>query len=157
MAKAKAQYWLVKSEPEVFSIEDLKRKKRTSWEGVRNYQARNNLKAMREGDQVLVYHSSVDPPGVVGLARVVKEAYPDHFAFDRKSEYFDPKSDPEAPRWFMVDLEFAERFPALLTLARLKADKKLAGMVLLQTGSRLSVKPVKAAHFERVCRLARDL
>ncbi len=155
MAKQKSQYWLVKSEPEVFSIEDLKKKKRTSWEGVRNYQARNNLKAMREGDLVLFYHSSVDPPGISGLARVVKEAYPDHFAFDRKSKYFDAKSDPAAPRWFMVDVEFVERFPALLTLERLKADSKLAGMVVLQKGSRLSVQPVEKTHFDRACRLAR--
>lgn len=155
MAKQKTQYWLVKSEPETFSIDDLKKKKIASWEGVRNYQARNNLKLMKVGELVLFYHSSTEPPGVVGLARVVKEAYPDHFAFDRKSAYYDAKTKPEAPRWFMVDLEFAERFPGTLSLERLKSDPKLKTMVVTQRGSRLSVQPVDKAHFDRVCRLAR--
>lgn len=155
MPKQKAQYWLLKSEPEVFSIEDLKKRGTASWEGVRNYQARNNLKLMKKGELVLFYHSSTEPPGVVGLARVVKEAYPDHFAFDRKSAYFDAKSDPKNPRWFMVDVEFVERFPSILSLDRLKSDTKLSDMVVTQKGSRLSVQPVDKRHFERVCRLAR--
>jgi predicted RNA-binding protein with PUA-like domain len=157
MAKQKAQFWLVKSEPEVFSIDDLKKRKVASWEGVRNYQARNNLKLMKLGELVLFYHSSTEPPGIAGLARVGKEASPDHFAFDRKSALYDPKSDPEKPRWFMVELEFVERFPAILSLERLKSDAKLAGMVVTQPGSRLSVQPVEKAHFERACRLARGL
>lgn len=154
MAK-KTQYWLLKSEPEVFSIHDLEKKQVASWEGVRNYQARNYLREMEAGDRILFYHSNAEPPGVAGLARVCRSAYPDHYAFDRKSPYFDEKSDPEAPRWFMVDVEFEERFPAVLGLERLKADPKLAGMVVTQKGSRLSVQPVEKAHFERVCRLAR--
>lgn len=154
MAK-QTRYWLMKSEPEVYSIQDLERKKVASWEGVRNYQARNFLKEMRRGDRVLFYHSNAQPSGVAGLAVVAREAYPDPFAFDRRSPYYDEKSDPEAPRWFMVDVEFEERFPAVLSLERLKSDPSLAGMLVTQKGSRLSVQPVEKAHFERVCRLAR--
>lgn len=155
MAKG-TRYWLMKSEPEVFSIEALEAQKTASWEGVRNYQARNYLKEMKRGDLILFYHSNAEPPGVAGLARVAKEAYPDRFAFDRSSPYHDAKSDPAAPRWFMVDVEFVERFPSVLSLESLKADRALAGMVVTQKGSRLSVQPVEKPHFQRVCRLARS-
>ena len=106
------RYWLMKSEEDVYSIEDLERDGTTCWEGVRNYEARNLMRdGMKEGDLALFYHSNATPPGVAGIARITREAYPDHFAFDPKSNYFDAKSDPDAPRWLMVDVGFVERFP----------------------------------------------
>ncbi len=150
------QYWLMKSEPDVYSIEDLERDGSTSWEGVRNYKARNNMQAMRVGDEVLYYHSNAKPPGVVGIARVCREAYPDHHAFDRKHTYYDAKSDPEDPRWFMVDIEFVARVTdveAPLSLPDIRADAALADMELIRYG-RLSVQSVKKAEFDRVKKLA---
>lgn len=146
--------WLVKSEPDVYSIDRLEKDGWTSWEGVRNYQARNHLKAMREGELVLFHHSSADPPGIAGLARVRRAAYPDPSARDRRSEYFDPKATDEDPRWYVVDLAFVERFPRLLPLEELKADPALEGMELLRRGSRLSVQPVSADHLARIRKLA---
>ncbi len=143
------RYWLMKSEPDVFSIEDLERDGSTSWEGVRNYKARNNMQAMTKGDEVLYYHSNAKPPGVVGIARVCKEAYPDHFAFDKKHKYFDAKSDPDKPRWFMVDIEFVKAFPNLVSLEDIKADKALSDMELVRY-MRLSVQEVKKGEFDRV-------
>ena len=147
------QYWLMKSEPDVYSIEDLERDGSTCWEGVRNYRARNNMCAMKVGDGVLYYHSNAKPPGVVGIARVCKEAYPDHFAFDKKSNYFDAKSDPENPRWFMVDLEFVSKVDEPLGLPEIKADPELADMELVRYG-RLSVQSVKPEEFRYVKKLA---
>lgn len=147
--------WLVKSEPDVYSIDDLARDGRTSWEGVRNYQARNFLRAMRDGDEVLFYHSNADPSGVAGIARVTREAYPDPTALDRRSEAFDPKATAADPRWSTVDLGFVERFPAVLPLARLHGETALEGMELLRRGSRLSVQPVTAREFRHVVALAR--
>lgn len=150
------QYWLMKSEPDVYSIEDLERDGSTSWEGVRNYKARNNMQAMKVGDAVLYYHSNAKPPGVVGIARVCREAYPDHHAFDRKHKYFDAKSDPKDPRWFMVDIEFVSRIDdvdAPLSLPEIKDDPALADMELIRYG-RLSVQSVKKAEFDRVKKLA---
>ena len=150
------QYWLMKSEPDVYSIEDLERDGSTCWEGVRNYKARNNMRAMEVGDEVLYYHSNAKPPGVAGVARVCKEAYPDHFAFDEKSKYHDPKSDPDDPRWFMVDIEFVAKVDdpeAPLSLHEIKSDPALADMELVRYG-RLSVQSVKKAEFERVKKLA---
>jgi predicted RNA-binding protein with PUA-like domain len=152
---ARERYWLVKSEPDVYSIDDLARDGSTSWEGVRNYQARNFLREMREGDAVLFYHSNAKPSGVAGIARVAREAYPDPTALDRRSESFDPKATEADPRWSTVDLAFVERFPEVLPLARLQAEPALAGMELLRRGSRLSVQPVSAPHFRRVVALAR--
>jgi predicted RNA-binding protein with PUA-like domain len=152
---ARERYWLVKSEPDVYSIDDLARDGSTSWEGVRNYQARNFLREMREGDAVLFYHSNARPSGVAGIARVAREAYPDPTALDRRSEYFDPKATEADPRWSTVDLAFVERFPEVLPLARLQAEAALAGMELLRRGSRLSVQPVGAPQFRRVVALAR--
>lgn len=146
------QYWLMKSEPDVFSIDDLERDGSTSWEGVRNYKARNNMKDMRVGDEVLFYHSNAKPPGVAGIARVCREAYPDHFAFDRKSHYHDAKSSPENPRWFMVDIEFVAKGAEVLGLPDIKADAKLADMELVRYG-RLSVQSVKKAEFDHVKKL----
>jgi len=147
------QYWLMKSEPDVYSIEDLERDGSTCWEGVRNYRARNNMRAMKVGDGVLYYHSNAKPPGVVGIARVSKEAYPDHFAFDKKSKYFDAKSDPENPRWFMVDVEFVSKVDEPLGLPEIKADPELADMELVRYG-RLSVQSVKPEEFRYVKKLA---
>ena len=149
-------YWLVKSEPDVYSIDDLARDGRTSWEGVRNYQARNSMRDdMKLGDKVLFYHSNAEPSGVAGVAEVVREAYPDHFAWDPKSKYHDEASSPDNPRWVMVDVGFVEKFPAVIPLAALKADPALAGMEVTRKGSRLSVHPVSKAHFERVVALGR--
>jgi predicted RNA-binding protein with PUA-like domain len=144
--------WLMKSEPDVFSIDDLKAQKTSPWDGVRNYQARNNMREMKVGDLVLFYHSNAKPPGVVGIARVCAEAYPDHTAWDPASKYFDPKSTPDAPRWEMVDVEYVETFPRMIPLEELKADPDLEGMVVTRR-SRLSVTPVDHAHFRHIVRL----
>jgi predicted RNA-binding protein with PUA-like domain len=151
------RYWLVKSEPNTFSIEDLAHapKQTTCWDGVRNYQARNFMRQMAIGDQVLFYHSNAEPPAVVGIAEVVKTAYPDRTQFDRKSHHFDPASKPNAPRWDMVDLKYRETFPTSLSLYRLKQEPKLKGMVLLQKGSRLSVQPVTESEWAVIAKLAR--
>ena len=150
----KMNYWLVKSEPYVFSIHDLKRDKTTLWDGVRNYQARNFLKEMKKGDLVLYYHSNEDPIGVAGLATAHKEAYPDTSQFDKKSKYFDSKASEENPRWFCPDLKFKKAFKSILPLATLRETKGLEDMLLLRKGSRLSVQPVDKKHFERVVKLA---
>jgi len=151
----KKRYWLFKSEPHVYSIDDLKKDGRTYWEGVRNYQARNFIRDdMSVGDGVLYYHSSTQPPGIVGLARIVKAAYPDHEQFDPDSPYHDPKATEDEPRWFMVDVEFERKFDQILKLAELKKDPKLEGMLLLQRGQRLSVQPVEEKHWLRVLALA---
>lgn len=147
-------YWLMKSEPDVYSIDTLSRDGRGHWDGVRNYQARNHMRAMRNGDLVLFYHSSVEPPGVAGVARVCREAYPDHTQFDRKSEHYDPNARRDDPRWSMVDVEFVEKFPEIVSLAALKADTALEGMLVIKRGMRLSVQPVSRAHFGRVLELA---
>jgi predicted RNA-binding protein with PUA-like domain len=146
--------WLMKTEPDTFGIDDLRRKKREPWSGVRNFQARNFMREMALGDDVLFYHSNAKPPGVAGLARICRLAYPDFTAWDEKSEYFDPKSTPEAPRWFMVDVAFVERFPSFLSLDELRTVPALGGMVLLKR-SRLSVQPVGAAEYALICKLGR--
>lgn len=151
MAKS---YWLMKSEPDVYSIADLEKDGQTSWEGVRNYEARNNMQEMSEGDLVLFYHSATRPPGVAGIARVAKEAYPDHFAFVEGHDYHDEKSDPEDPTWYMVDVEFVARFDEPVTLSEIKDQDDLRDMVLVNR-SRLSVQPVEKNEFERIRRMAR--
>ncbi len=145
----KKRYWLMKSEPDVYSIDDLARDGSTSWEGVRNYKARNNMQAMREGDLVLFYHSNAKPPGIAGIARVSREAYPDHFAFEKGHKYFDAKSDAAKPRWHMVDIEFVEKLPELVSLVDVKGEPALADMELVRY-MRLSVQEVKKAEFDRV-------
>ncbi len=144
----------MKTEPDVYSIDDLARQKVGGWEGVRNYQARNHMRDMRRGDLVIVYHSNSDPPGVAGVAEVHREAYPDPFQFDPKSEYYDPKSPPENPRWSSVDVAFVEKLPREVGLAELKAAPALEGMEVVRRGSRLSVQPVSAAHFRAVLKMA---
>lgn len=142
-------YWLMKSEPDVFSIDDLKKKKKSGWDGVRNYQARNFMRdEMKIGDVVLFYHSSCEIPGIAGLAKVSKTSHPDPTQFDPKSEYYDEKSTKDNPRWFMVEVEFVEKFDEVITLATLKATKGLEGMPVVQKGSRLSINPVTASEFK---------
>ena len=147
------QYWLVKSEPDCYSIDDLKREKVGSWTDVRNYQARNHLRAMRKGDLLLFHHSSCAVPAIVGVAKVVKEAYPDPTQFDPKNEGYDAKSTEENPRWSTVDVSLVEIFSEPLALREVKADTAFAGMELAKQGSRLSVQPVTEKHFNRVMRL----
>ncbi len=148
--------WLCKTEPDVYSIDDLRRDRVTGWEGVRNYQARNFMRdAMAPGDRVLVYHSNADPAGIAGIAEVVGEAIADPTQFDARSEYHDPKSTPAAPRWMMRRMRFVERFARVVTLDELRADAASASMMALRPGNRLSVTPVSAAEFRAACRLAK--
>ena len=148
------KYWLMKSEPNAYSIDDLQRDKKTHWDGVRNYQARNFMREMSVGDGVLFYHSNCKVPGIIGLATVSKLAYPDHTAFDPDDHHFDPKSDPENPRWDMVDIKFAAKFDEVLSLHELRADPRLNEMLILRKGNRLSVTPVSAKDWKAICKLA---
>jgi predicted RNA-binding protein with PUA-like domain len=151
-------YWLLKSEPEVFSIQDLETvtNQTTDWGGVRNYQARNYIRdRMKRGDRVLFYHSNADPSGVAGIAEIASAPYVDATAFDRTNAYFDPKSRPESPAWYSVDVRWVQTFPVLLPLERLKADPELMGMEVLRRGSRLSVQSVSKSHFDRILHLAK--
>lgn len=152
MPKPARQYWLMKTEPDAFSIADLESKGTAPWDGVRAYAARSNMEAMQLGELVLFYHSSCVPPGAVGIARVAKIAYPDPTQFDPKSQYFDAKSKPDAPRWRMVDVEFVSTFPRMVTLEAMREDPELAEMVVVKPG-RLSVQPVKPEEFARVVKL----
>ena len=150
------RYWLMKCEPEAYTIDDLARDGRTSWEGVRNYQARNFMRDdMKEGDAVLFYASNAEPSGVTGLATVARAGYPDPFAWKKGHEYYDPKTPRDAPVWYSVDLAFVERFPAIVTLQTLKATKGLENAMVTQKGSRLSVQPVTKAEYDIVVRLGR--
>ena len=145
------QYWLVKSEPEVFSYDDLAKspKKTSHWDGVRNYTARNHMRdGMKKGDLVFFYHSNAEPPAIVGVAEVVREAYPDPTALDPTHDHFDPKSKPEAPAWVMVDIKAVEKLKRPLGLPELRTIKGLEKMTLLQKGSRLSVQPVSPAEWD---------
>lgn len=149
------KYWLMKSEPDVFGFEHLLNAKdqTTPWEGVRNYQARNSMRdTMREGDKVLFYHSSTKIPGVAGLAKVASKAYPDPTQFKSASDYFDPKSTSDNPRWMMVDVKAVASLE-FVPLETMRQDPKLDGMMLLQRGSRLSIQPVSAAHFKYILKL----
>ncbi|SDX11192.1 EVE domain-containing protein [Thiocapsa roseopersicina] len=147
------KYWLMKSEPDAFGLEDLAaRPNRTEpWDGVRNYQARNMMRdAMRPGDRILFYHSNCAVPGVVGIAEVASEAYPDSTAFDPEAKYFDPKSDPEKPRWYLVEVRYVRHLKRTISLAELKAhaDCALAGFPLVRNGNRLSVMPVTSEQWD---------
>lgn len=149
------RYWLLKSEEGVYSIRDLERDGTTHWEGIRNYEARNLLRdEMKAGDGVLFYHSNAKPPGVAGLATVARAGYPDHFAFDKKSRYHDPRSGPDDPVWFMVDVAFGEAFVDVVSLEEIRATPDLAGMVLLKR-SRLSVQPVSGEEFRLIRKMGR--
>lgn len=150
------RYWLMKVEPAAYTIEDLERDGRTSWEGVRNYQARNFLRdQMRVGDGVLFYASNADPSGVTGLAEIVREGYPDPYAFKKGHKYYDPDSRKDSPRWYLVDIGFVERFPGTVPLDTLKKTKGLENMVVTRKGSRLSVQPVTKSEYDIVVRLGR--
>ena len=152
------RYWLMKSEPDTFSIADLERVGTEPWDGVRNYQARNFMRdEMRSGDRVLFYHSSTEIPGVAGTARIAREAYPDPTSWDPDSKYFDPKSTPEQPRWMMVDVAFESRLPAVVPLADLRQVPELQDMALLRKGQRLSIQPVSEREFNAVLALAARL
>ncbi len=147
------RYWLMKTEPEAYSIDDLERDGRTYWEGVRNYQARNFMRDdLKVGDQVLFYHSGTKTPGVAGIGEVAKDGYPDHTARDPKSKYFDPKATQEDPRWFMVDIAFVKRFEGFVPLSALRETAGLEKMPLLNR-SRLSVQPVSEDEFNIILRL----
>jgi predicted RNA-binding protein with PUA-like domain len=146
------RYWLMKTEPDVFSYADLERLGSSGWDGVRNYQARNHMREMKVGDEVLIYHSSVTPPGVAGIATVVEEAHTDETQFDPESDYFDAKSPRDNPRWQQVRLE-PKKSLEFVPLEVLRADAKLEGMLILRTGNRLSVTPVESSHYRRILKL----
>ncbi len=150
------KYWLMKSEPGEFSIEALeKRPNQTEhWDGVRNYQARNMMRdEMKTGDPVFFYHSNCATPGIVGIARIAREAYVDHTAFDPANKHFDPASDPERPRWFMVDVQFVRKLKRVIPLTELKGKPELEGLALVRRGNRLSVMPVKEAEWQFILSL----
>lgn len=143
------QYWLFKTEPSGYSIDDLLRDKTTIWSGVRNFQARNFLRdSVKKGDLVIFYHSSCAVPGAVGVAEVVKESYPDLTQFDPKSDYFDPKSKKENPTWYVVDIKFKEKFPRVVSLSEMRTIPELENMRLLAPGNRLSLFPIAKKHFD---------
>ena len=148
-------YWLIKSEPHVYGIKQLKKDKKEPWDGVRNYQARNMMRDdMKIGDLAIYYHSSCAEPGAVGVARVASEPYPDPTQFNKRSKYYDEKSKKDEPRWILVDFEFVAEFPREVSLAAMKEEAQLEGMVVLRKGNRLSIMPVEGKHFRRVCKLA---
>jgi predicted RNA-binding protein with PUA-like domain len=150
------KYWLMKVEPDAYTIDAFSRDKTTTWEGVRNYQARNFMRdEMKVGDAVLFYASNANPSGVAGLAKIHREAYPDTFAQQPGHDYYDPKSRPENPIWYMVDLAFVEKFPEVVPLETLKATPGLEKMVVTQKGSRLSIQPVTKAEYDIVVKLGR--
>jgi predicted RNA-binding protein with PUA-like domain len=151
---SKMRYWLMKTEPDEFSIDTLARVGREPWSGVRNYQARNYMKEMQVGDGVLFYHSSTAVPGIAGLAEVASTAYPDPTQFQKKSDYYDPASRPEEPRWWLVDVAFKRKLSRLIPLDELRANaERLDDMLLLRRGSRLSVQPVTAAQWKTILTL----
>lgn len=152
-------YWLIKTEPSTFGIEDLERAPRrtTMWDGVRNFQARNMLRdQMRRGDRAFLYHSSCDQPGIVAIVEVVREGYPDPTAFKRGHAHYDAGSDPDSPRWFAVDVRLEKRFSSVITLEKLREYErtKLDGMLILRKGNRLSITPVDPGHWKFICSLA---
>ena len=147
-------YWLMKSEPDAYSIDDLERDSVEMWDGIRNYQARNMMRdEMKVGDQVLFYHSSCSEPGAVGIARVASEPYPDPTQFDKRSKYFDPKSSKDNPRWCLVDVAFVRKLKRNVTLAEIKAQKSLEDMILVRKGNRLSIMPIDKKHWNKILSL----
>lgn len=148
------RYWLLKTEPDTFGWHDLERDGMTPWSGVRSFQARNNMMEMKLGDLGFFYHSSIAEPAAVGICEVSREAYPDFTQFDKTSEYYDIKSKPEKPLWYMVDVKIVEPLKRPVTIAEMRAEPRLAGMALLKRGQRLSVQPVMAHEWEIVLELA---
>jgi predicted RNA-binding protein with PUA-like domain len=150
------KYWLMKSEPDAFGIDHLQNKPQQTehWDGVRNYQARNMMRdEMKIGDQVFFYHSNCEEPGIVGIMQVVKESYPDFTAFDPQDKHFDPKSNPDKPTWFMVDVKFVRKLSRTISLKQLKAQTNLDGLALLRNGNRLSIMPVSEAQWGAILAL----
>ncbi len=149
-------YWLVKSEPNAYSIDDLVRDKQTHWDGVRNYQARNFMRDdMKVGDKVLFYHSNAKPTGVVGVCEVIKEGYPDFTAFDPEAKHFDPKSKNDNPTWIMVDLKLIRKLKRIVTLEEIKENSKLQNMTLVKRGNRLSVMPIEKDEFDLIIKMSK--
>lgn len=149
------QYWLIKSEPDAFSIDDLQAENVEPWDGIRNYQARNFMRdQMKVGDQVFFYHSSCAVPGIVGICEVASEPYPDPTAFDPEAKYYDPKSDPDKPKWILVDMKFVKKLEQVISLAELKTMPELAEMRLLKKGNRLSIMPVEKSEWEFIMGIA---
>ncbi len=149
------KYWLMKSEPTAYSIDDLVKDKKTHWDGVRNYQARNFMRdEMKIGDKVLFYHSNAKPTGVVGVCEIIKEGYPDFTAFDPDESHYDPKSNLDKPTWMMVDIKLIKKLPRIVTLEEIKENSKLQNMKLVQRGNRLSVMPVKKTEFDLILKLS---
>ncbi len=147
-------YWILKSEPSCYSLDDLKKENIGHWDGVRNYQARNFLRdQMKKGDLCIFYHSNATPPAAVGVCEVVKEGYPDHTAFHPKEKHFDPESDPNNPRWFMVDVQYKSTFCKIVPLQTIKENEKLSHIPLVQKGNRLSVMPIDKNSFEEICNM----
>ncbi len=145
------QYWLMKSEPDVYGIDHLKEAKVDHWDGVRNYQARNMMRdEMKKGDQVFFYHSNCEQPGIVGIMTIAREGYPDHTAFEPNEKYYDPKSDPDNPRWYMVDVRYKRKLKRTITLAELKEHPGLGDMPLVRKGNRLSIMPVTQEQWELI-------
>jgi predicted RNA-binding protein with PUA-like domain len=150
-SEASLAYWLMKSEPDAYGIDDLERDRVQPWDGVRNYQARNMIRDdMAPGDQAFFYHSSCEVPAIVGIMKIAGEAYPDPTQFDPDSKYYDPKSSPENPRWFLVDVAFERKLDRPVTLQEIKQDRALADFTLTRRGNRLSVFPVPAKHWRRI-------
>ena len=150
------RHWLMKTEPNEFGIDDFAGcpDQTEPWDGVRNYQARNMMRdEMKKGDRVFIYHSNCDEPGVVGVARIVREGYPDPTAFDPEDKHHDPKSDPDNPRWYLVDVKFERKLRRTITLAEMKAEAALEGMALVRRGNRLSVMPVSGEEWEHILSL----
>ncbi len=144
-------YWLMKSEPDAYGIDDLKRDKREPWDGIRNYQARNMMRDdMKIGDKVFFYHSSCEVPGVVGVMKVASKAYPDPTQFDPDSRYYDPKSNPDDPRWCLVDVQFVKKLKRMISLSDIKAHPGLDDMILVRKGNRLSIMPVTEEHWNLI-------
>ncbi len=154
MQRKTVAYWLMKSEPDVYSIDDLERDGREMWDSIRNYQARNMMRDdMRIGDEIFFYHSNCKEPAVVGISRVASEPYPDPVQFDSESKYFDPKSSKDDPRWILVDVEFVRKLNKPITLAEIKAHPGLADMILTRRGNRLSIMPVNKEHWDQILTL----
>ncbi len=150
------QYWLLKSEADCYSIDDINKDIKTAWSGIRNYQARNFIRdSIKVGDLALFYHSSSDPTGVAGIVKVVSQPYPDPTQFDPKDEHYDAKSKKENPLWMAVDVQFVEKFKNLVSLSEIKFRPELKGIMVAQQGSRLSVQPVSSKHFEIISKLGR--
>jgi predicted RNA-binding protein with PUA-like domain len=154
------KYWLMKSEPDVFSIDRLRQmpRKTEHWDGIRNYQARNFMRdEMKKGDLAFFYHSNCEEPGIVGIMEIVSSAYPDHTAFDAKQKYYDAKSTPDNPRWMMVDVKFKKKFKHNVSLSALKEQKKLSKMRLVQRGNRLSILPVTVSEWQFILKMAGEV